>query len=39
MGNPYSMVFRKEPALIVSRAAQEDNVINDFFERFVVENY
>ena len=30
MGNPYSMVFGKEPALIVSRTAQEDKVINDF---------
>ena len=30
MDNPYSMVFGKEPELFVSRAAQENKVINDF---------
>lgn len=30
MDNPYSMVFGKEPELFVSRATQENKVINDF---------
>lgn len=30
MDNPYSLVFGKEPELFVSRAAQENKVINDF---------
>lgn len=29
MDNPYSMVFGKEPELFVSRATQENKVIND----------
>lgn len=30
MGNPYSMVFGKEPQLFVSRTVYENQIINDF---------
>lgn len=32
MGNPYSMVFGKEPELLITRTAQFNTVIHDFIE-------